>query len=600
MNRIFKTCLLLFVTFLADNYKYAAGQNPHYFADSLITLLSNIDESVEKVSYYNKLAVHFKDSDPDRALYYSRQALSLGNKLQSVESCALTNKIMGEIFEDKHNYQPSINYYLISIKHYKTIEDNLQLAILYNKLGHIYITNQYDYEQGMAYFKLALQHAEKINALKEIASSINSIGGIYYYQKDYDRAFTYFRDALKIREELGDEIDIAASLNNIGEIHRLKGNFVQAQDYYNQAIKLNEKHRHLKHLAINYLNTGLIYSATADTQKARNFFMQSISLNTQNKDTIALIRVLTELGNHFNKYNQYDSSLLVFQQVMNVSKENHLLEGQRDAGLGLSIAHEGKGNLKKAIDNYRLFTQIKDSLFVKTKADQLDELHTRFSLDLKEKELELKDNEIALLQREQKIFYFRQLLLLLSLLLLIIFTIFVYSKLQSKHKKNRLILEQEAALSKAKHQLMEHELRNKNNELTNFAIHLVEKNKFLHELKSELKNLRNAPIALREERIKELTFNVQQNINLQKDLEEFQKNIDTVNASFFQKLKQNFSNLTKNEEHLCAMLRLNLSSKEIASLNNISIRAVEMGRYRLRKKFNIPSHHSLSEFLREL
>lgn len=599
MNRIV-ICCLSFIIILVAYSKIVTGQNPHFFADSLITLLSNTDENLDKVIYYNKLAEHFKDSDPERALYYSRQALALGNKLQSVESCALTNKIMGEIFENKHNYQPSINYYLISIKHYKNLEENLQLAILYNKLGHIYINNHYDYDQGLAYFNTALQHAEKVNDLKEMATSINSIGGIYYYREDYDKAFIYFRDALKIRENLGNQIDIAASLNNIGEIHRLKGNFVQAMDYYNQAIKINEKHKHLKNLAINYLNTGLIYSAIDESQKARSSFLQSISLNNQNKDTISLIRVYSELGNHFNKYKQYDSALLVFQQVMEISKANNLLEGQLDAGLGLSIANEGKGNIKKALDNYRLYTMFKDSLFVKTKADQLDELHTRFSLDLKEKELELKDNEIALLQREQKIFHFRQLLLLLSLLLLIIFTILIYSKLQSKYKKNRLFLEQEAALSKAKQQLMEHELKNKNNELTNFALHLVEKNKFLHELKSELKNLRNAPVAMREDRIKELTINVQQNINLQKDLEEFQKSIDQVNASFFQKLKNNFSNLTKNEEHLCAMLRLNLSSKEIASLNNISVRAVEMGRYRLRKKFNIPAHHSLSTFLQEL
>jgi tetratricopeptide (TPR) repeat protein len=599
MNRIAFYCLF-FTILLSPFKKNIAGENPHFFTDSLITLLSNAEENLTKVFYYNKLAEHLKESDPERALYYSRQALALGNKLQSVESCALTNKIMGEIFENEHNYQPSINYYLISIKHYKSLEENLQLAILYNKLGYIYINNHYDYDQGLAYFKTALQHAEKVNDLKEMATSLNSIGGIYYYREDYDNALLYFRDALKIRENLGDQIDIAASLNNIGEIYRLKGNYSQAMDYYNQAIKINEKLKHLKNLAINYLNTGLIYSAINESKKASSSFKQSISLNNQNKDTTSLIGGYTELGNHFNKYNQYDSALLVFQQVMIMSEAKNFLEGQRDAGLGLSIANEGKGNIKKALDNYRLYTLFKDSLFVKTKTDQLDELHTRFSLDLKEKELELKDNEIALLQREKKIFHFRQLLLILSLLLLIIFTVLIYSKLQTKHKKNRLILEQEAALSKAKQQLMEHELKNKNNELTNFALHLVEKNKFLHELKSELKNLRNAPVALREDRIKELTINVQQNINLQRDLEEFQKNIDQVNASFFQKLKSNFSNLTKNEEHLCAMLRLNLSSKEIASLNNISIRAVEMGRYRLRKKLNIPAHHSLSTYLQEL
>ena len=116
----------------------------------------------------------------------------------------------------------------------------------------------------------------------------------------------------------------------------------------------------------------------------------------------------------------------------------------------------------------------------------------------------------------------------------------------------------------------------------------------------ELKNLKNAPAEEREERIKELALNVQQSINLQKDLDDFQNNIDHVNSSFYRKLKQKFPTLTKNEERLCAMLRLNLSSKEIAALNNISIRAVEMGRYRLRKKFDIPSTTALSDFLQEL
>jgi DNA-binding CsgD family transcriptional regulator len=76
--------------------------------------------------------------------------------------------------------------------------------------------------------------------------------------------------------------------------------------------------------------------------------------------------------------------------------------------------------------------------------------------------------------------------------------------------------------------------------------------------------------------------------------------VDHTHQEFFNKLRRSFPDLTKNEERLCAMLRLNLSSKEIAALSNISVRAVEMGRYRLRKKLKIPFTTSLIDYLKEI
>lgn len=592
--------VVLFLLALIVPLKHIKCEPQQALADSLAAVLPQLQEGEEKVQLLNKIAIALSEKDPDKALYYSRQALSMATNLQSIPSCALSNKVMGEIFEKKHNYQPSINYYLISVKHYKNLGDSNELAHLLNKLGHIYITNNYDYEQGMVHFNQALAYAESVGNRMEMATAYNSIGGIYYYQNELDKAMSFFKDALKIREEIGDQNGIAASLNNLGEIYRLKNDFSKALDFYNQAIKINEATKNFKYLAINYLNSGFVYSSKEESDLALQYYNKSISLNRQDNDTLALIVSMTALGNHHNAANNYDAALLTFTEVLKLAQGFNDLNGQRDAGRGLSIAYEGKGNVRKAFDMFKLYSSLNDSLFARTKADQLDELYSRFTLNIKEKEIALKDNEIALLQREKKIYHFRQLLLVLSLLLVIIVTILVYSKLRAKQRKNNLIMEQQAALNKAKQTGMEIELKNKSNDLTNVALHLVEKNKFLYELKKELKNLKNAPAEEREERIKELAINVQQSINLQKDLDDFQNNIDQVNRSFYRKLKQKFPTLTKNEERLCAMLRLNLSSKEIAALNNISIRAVEMGRYRLRKKLDIPSTTSLSDYLQEL
>ena len=599
MNRKHLVAFLLLLAFFVSQ-KHIQCEPQQALADSLAAVLPQMQEGEEKVQLLNKIAIALSEKDPDKALYYSRQALSMATNLQSIPSCALSNKVMGEIFEKKHNYQPSINYYLISIKHYKNLGDSNELAHLLNKLGHIYVTNNYDYDQGMVHFNQALKFAESVGNQMEMALAYNSIGGIYYYQNDLDKAMSFFKNALKIREEIGDQSGIAASLNNVGEIYRLKNDFSKALDFYNQAIKINEAIKNDKFLAINYLNSGLVYSSKEESGLALQYYNKSIALNRQGNDTLALISSMTALGNHHNTTQNYDAAVVTFTEVLELAEGFSDLNGQRDAGKGLSIAYEGKGNIRKAFDMFKLYSSLNDSLFAQTKAEQLDELYSRFTLDIKEKEIALKDNEIALLQREKKIFHFRQLLLLLSLSLIIIVTLLVYNKLRNNHRKNKLLMEQEAALSKTKQMGMEIELKNKSNDLTNVALHLVEKNKILYELKMELKNLKNAPAEEREERIKELALNVQQSINLQKDLDDFQNNIDHVNSSFYRKLKQKFPTLTKNEERLCAMLRLNLSSKEIAALNNISIRAVEMGRYRLRKKFDIPSTTALSDFLQEL
>ncbi len=590
---------LLVSVFLVLISVFVYSQDQPYVSDSLIARLAVLDDNLEKVQTLNELALHYSESIPDKALYYSKKALALANQIQNVQACAVSNKVMGELFEIQHNYQPTINYYLISIKHYQKLEDEKELARLYNKLGWIYITNHFDYDQGLHYFTQALEHAKNSNADEERATALNSIGGIFYYQADYNSALHYFNESLKIRQRTGNPKDIAASLNNIGEIYRLQNQYDLALDYYNRAVEINEKNNFQTNLAINLSNIGLIYSANDNSTLASNYFERSIAINRQTENKEGLIAALLASGNHLIKVGKFEKAVETFAETLQIANEIKDLEGLRDATAGLAQSYEEQGLINQAFDYYKKHAHYKDSLFNINKAEQLDEIQTRFALDLKEKELALKDNEIALLQREQKLNYSRQLLLLLSILLLLIFGLLIYGKLQSRNRKNKLLLSQKESLNKAREQLMQAELKNKTNELTNFALHLGEKNKFLHELKNELKNLRNSQDDERENRIRELLINVQQNLQIQKELDEFQKTVNLTNHGFIKKLKQHFPDLTKNEERLCTMLRLNLSSKEIAALNNTSIRAVEMGRYRLRKKLNLDQEQNIIAFLQE-
>jgi DNA-binding CsgD family transcriptional regulator len=81
------------------------------------------------------------------------------------------------------------------------------------------------------------------------------------------------------------------------------------------------------------------------------------------------------------------------------------------------------------------------------------------------------------------------------------------------------------------------------------------------------------------------------------DWEHFSRNFDRVHSDFLKRLAEKHDHLSPNDYRLCAYLRMNLSTKEIASLMNISVRGVEASRYRLRKRLNLETDTNLTDYL---
>ncbi|WP_153847999.1 helix-turn-helix and ligand-binding sensor domain-containing protein [Sphingobacterium paramultivorum] len=153
---------------------------------------------------------------------------------------------------------------------------------------------------------------------------------------------------------------------------------------------------------------------------------------------------------------------------------------------------------------------------------------------------------------------------------------------------------------KLKNQQLEDQLQLKNKELANAALNIVYKNEMLNNLHDELKQLKDADgNKLSSDELKKINKLIDDAHNDDRDWHIFERSFNESHENFFKKLKQEFPDLVPNDLKLCAYLRLNMSSKEIASLLNISTRGVEIRRYRLRKKLGIPTDKNLSEFLME-
>ncbi len=130
---------------------------------------------------------------------------------------------------------------------------------------------------------------------------------------------------------------------------------------------------------------------------------------------------------------------------------------------------------------------------------------------------------------------------------------------------------------------------------------LTQKHELLTDLKLELDNLKKRnhgkPVV---QELEKLMRRIHFDENFDEGWERFSLYFDHVQQDFLKRLFDKFPQLTQRNQQLCAYLRMNMATKDIASLLNISVRGVEIGRYRLRKKLSIPNRENLMSFLENI
>ena len=184
----------------------------------------------------------------------------------------------------------------------------------------------------------------------------------------------------------------------------------------------------------------------------------------------------------------------------------------------------------------------------------------------------------------------------------------IFVRQQQKHEKeqeqlqylHQLELEKsEKEIITLKNEKLQSEIEFKNKELTSVAMHLVQKGELLSKIKDQLTHLKKENLHDSSSDFKKIIHMMAEENKRDRDWEQFALHFDKTHSDFLKALKERYPNLSANELKLCAYLLMNLSSKEIAQLMNISVRGVEISRYRLRKKLTIATEISLFDFLME-
>ncbi len=167
-----------------------------------------------------------------------------------------------------------------------------------------------------------------------------------------------------------------------------------------------------------------------------------------------------------------------------------------------------------------------------------------------------------------------------------------HEKINEENKKALKMqnLEAEQQIVKLQNEQLEREMASKNKELAVSTMSLIKKNEFLNSIKDQLKESESS-------KVKSVIKTIDKDISEEDNWNYFKEAFNNADKDFFKKIKSFHPELTSNDLKLCAYLRLNLTSKEIAPLLNISVKSVEIKRYRLRKKMELPRETNLVEYI---
>src|SRR5690606_11119797 len=249
-------------------------------------------------------------------------------------------------------------------------------------------------------------------------------------------------------------------------------------------------------------------------------------------------------------------------------------------------AYYQKSDYKNAAYYFNLFDEVRDNLNIEEKAVNVEKLKIEYDYKIRAQQNEIEEN------RKQLNFIAAIGGLVILLLILSIFMI---------RYKNRLVkIKLENQLKELKEKELKLELELKNKALASKTIRETEQNELINIVQKDLKEIQSKAIQSETKQALNQLFNKIKFNSSQNNWEEFDMRFSNVYESFFEKLNKLHPNLSPHDKRICALIKLNLSTKEIANLTKTSVKSVENTRTRLRKKLGLTNQKiDLTKYLSE-
>lgn len=547
--------------------------------DSLLQLIP-IQQDSALVETYFRIFDQYIFKDPKKGQPYLDSAAPIVNRLKSRYLKAELLRKSGLFLQELGDFAKALEYFNQAKVLYNDLGNLAKLRTVYNNIGIV----SKDLGQTAAALESYLTGIKISESLgypeKERAPTLMNIGKLYAKLGNLKVSNDYYKKVEDICLEHNLEYGLAITRSNRATNLVKANKFQQALELYLGAMPYFEQTRRKSAIGEQLNLIGAAYLKMDSLRVAKKYFLQALDLNKKIEQISQMGIAYRNLGDVAFREKNYKAALEHYQNSLAIANQiSNNIEIVNDY-LKISNTYEKLGNIANAYNYRKVYSKMYDSIFSQENNQKINALELRYKTEKSEQEIALQKQEIALFEQKEKAANLQRIGLIAGLLTTIVLFGLIYYGIRQKMKRNRLERERVKA-----------ELVFKKKELTTHALHLAKKNEVLEGLKqkaAELKKTEDGGKAY-QELIMTINFDQQDD----KVWENFTRYFEAVHKDFEKLAVSKYPDISKNELRLMALIKMNLSSKEIANILNISSDGVKKARQRLRKKMQLSPEDSL-------
>jgi tetratricopeptide (TPR) repeat protein len=562
------------------------------------------------------------------ALYYlDSLETSLNNYLLSAETDLSSDKprkdsILGRYGDAGHvnyllgRYKKSIEFHNIALQMSIERKDTAEIATNYSNLGLVY-NMMGDYAKSIDHFLQTLRLDKLKGNEMNMSTNYNSIGLVYFAWKKFDKALEFLELALKYDRLNKEEDKISIRLSNLSRVYLAINKYEKAINCLEEALKIDRKLKHTSKIAIRLQGLGFAYQSINKNEQALSYYTEALSMYEKMQMNFKIAGLKIQMGELYLKLGKLNKAEVSLKEGLKTAQELNLRPEEMDAVKQLYIFYKHTAKPADALVYHEQYKALQDSIFSEKSANLINEFEVKYESEKKdlENQLLLKKNEIH--KKNQRLFFGAIIfLIVLAFILFWAFSLKRKSLNQSKkifaketeitglrlenienqnfHLQEMLFAEEEIS------KLQKKSLDQKNHELTTAAMLIANKNEVFEKLRMQAEQLKINLSETKTAEVRTMISEIDKQTDIENQWEQFKLHFESIHKTFFENLNKNDLRLTQNDLQLCAYIKLNLSTKEISSLMNITPESVNTHRYRLRKKLNLEADVPLDEFIHHI
>jgi len=607
--------------------------------DSLKKLIRTEKVATKKVDLIFKLAQSFRRKSTDSAIYYAKESLIKATEINYNFGIANANIGLAWSYYTRSNHEKAKLLCHEAIKYYKKAKKNgAHIGSCYRLLAAI-STKEKKSEECLKYLLSARDIYKDIdikdNEVKTLV--LNDIAYLYLEMDNYIMAMKYLNESIATAKENDQTATLADCYNILATITSRQNDFDKALEHYKTSKNIYLKRNDLLGIAICNTNLGITYYRKKSYSKAIEFSEIAKKQATDIQFNLGVMENLVYLGkSHIKLNNTVDAeeflneaekiaekiSVPTSDVVMAKSElaskqglfhksikllENHISENKKilfpkekiELYKTLSKTYEDSKNYKKALDTKNDLLKIQDSINSINKTIQVNVLQAEFDYKKVQADLKNKEIELQVAKDKTRASRFINILLTIAGILLISITTLIFLRRKHLRKTRKEMWKTKQELQATKQKQSDDEISFKNKQITDFALHISEKNELLLSIKDKIKSLILTE-KIKNKKLNDLILFLNNNLEQNKEKVALYSIADNTKDAFYHKLRELYPKLNEKETRVAAYVRLNLASKQIGIQLNITKASVDNYRYSLRKKMNVPKEVFLYDFIKKI